>query len=683
MRTKVTLVLVFLNVTLCFFIVHARHRWSIEEAAAAASHRVFPPEASNIQSLTLAVPGGSFPVKLVLQGKNWNLASPLDWPANPNAVDHILYELQNLEYQHPPFAVEDLRKSGQSLADYGLDHPALTLTFTAGTSNPPTTFLLRLGTTTALDNQLYILSPDGTQVEVVERSLLNTLQLGLDLNQLCSRAIFNIPPFEARELSLQGLSLPDATAARIRLHRDGARWSFESPIVTRADKAATDLAIGSLTALNVVRFLNELDAPPERTGLPASPVLRVNLLGNNRQETLLLGRAVTESPASAGPPGPRSPGAHTLRFAKLEERDPLFVVDFPDQLLTDLDHAQETLRDHRVFDFDLTTVTAITLTAPGQPNLLLQRLESPAGSAAAWQIARPAGLPPLPADHDLVQFLLDRLSLLSATRFVSDAPTPAELETWGFNRPEREVTLTLAPAPAANPPAPFPTTTLSLQVAHTNTADYARVAGETFIYAVPASTLYDLPVAARVYRDRTVRELPAGAQITGFALTVIGGDTAPIYHHQLAAGETWAMALAGESPGRWTALTAMLEGEARKDAPKPALLRKLRAKQFVADEYSDTAITDGQVRAWKYRLDLTIALTGGAAGAQTITSTLFLAQRSGGGTQLAASPKGEANVVFELEQPLVDALFALTNGARDPGPNASAPAVAPPSLGAK
>ncbi len=675
MRTKVTLVLVLLNVALFFFIVHARHRWSLEEAAAAANHHVFPPEAANIQSLTFTVPGGSSPIKLVLHGKNWSLASPLDWPANPNAVDRILYELQNLEYKHPPFAVADLSKSGQSLVDYGLDHPALTLTFTAGTGNPPTTFSLRLGTTTALDNQLYILSPDGTQVEVVERSLLNALQLGLD--QLCSSAIFNIPPFEARELSLQGLSQPETTAARIRLHRDGARWSFESPIVTRADKAATDLAIGSLTSLNVVRFLNQLDAPPERTGLPASPVLRVNLLGNNRQETLLLGRAVTESPTTAGQPGPRPPGAHTLRFAKLEERDPLFVVDFPDQLLTDLDRAQETLRDHRVLAFDPTTVTAITLTAPGQPNLLLQRLESPAGSAAAWQIARPGGTPPLLADHDLVQFLLDRLSLLSATRFVSDAPTPAELETWGFNRPERVVTLALAPTASPPPPAgPAATTSLSLEIAHTNASDSARVTGETFIYSVPANTLYDLPVAARVYRNRTVRELPAGAQITGLTLTAIG-EAVPLYDHQLAAGEDWA-ALKGEEPGRQRALTAMLVGGTGTDAAKPGLLRKLRAKQFVGDEYSDTVMTNGQVGAWKYRLDLKIALTGGAAGAQTITSTLMLAERSGGGTQMAASPKSESDVVFELDQPLVDALFTLTNGTRDPGPPAPAPTATPP-----
>jgi hypothetical protein len=576
-----------------------------------------------------------------------------------------------LEYQHPPFAVADLQKNGQSLTDYGLDQPALTLTFTAGTATPPATFSLRIGTTTALDNQLYILSPDSTHVGVVDRSLINTLSL--DSDQLYSKAIFTIQLFEARELSLQG-----ATAARIRLHRDGARWSFDSPLVTRADKAATERDIVNLNSLTWVQFLNPQEAPPELTGL-LSPVLRVTLQGNNREETLLVGKSA-----------PATLGRQSLHYARLEdERTPVFLVDFPATLLADLDRAQETLRDHRVLDFDPAAVTAITLAAPGQPSLLLQRLEAPAGSTAAWQISRPGGTPPLPADHDLVQFLLDRLSLLTAKSFASDAPTPADLEKWGFNRPEREVNLTLTTALAdpTDPATPASTTTISLQVAHTNTNDFARVdrgrGWETFIYAVPPETLNDLPVAARVYRDRTVRELPTGAQITGLALTVNGGDAAPIYSHQLAAGENWTTALKDETPERQKALAAMLEGDGGANAPKPALLRRLRARQFVTDEYRDMVISDGQLRPWKYRLDLTIALNGGVAGAKTITSTLWLAERSGGGTQLAASPKSESDVVFQLEQPLVDALFTLTNDARDPGPKAPAPTTTPPNPAAK
>jgi hypothetical protein len=54
----------------------------------------------------------------------------------------------------------------------------------------------------------------------------------------------------------------------------------------------------------------------------------------------------------------------------------------------------------------------------------------------------------------------------------------------------------------------------------------------------------------------------------------------------------------------------------------------------------------------------------------------MLSERIGGGTQLAGSQ--EFNVVFEVEQTLLDALWSLTYGPRDPGePAAPKPAPAP------
>ena len=72
----------------------------------------------------------------------------------------------------------------------------------------------------------------------------------------------------------------------------------------------------------------------------------------------------------------------------------------------------------------------------------------------------------------LVDKLLRRLQLLdvaaprpNASPFVSDAPSGAEIENLGFNRPERVITLQLAAAPAApNSPAALPST-LVLQLA--------------------------------------------------------------------------------------------------------------------------------------------------------------------------------------------------------------------------
>ncbi|MEX2043757.1 MAG: hypothetical protein WD941_00295, partial [Opitutus sp.] len=71
-------------------------------------------------------------------------------------------------------------------------------------------------------------------------------------------------------------------------------------------------------------------------------------------------------------------------------------------------------------------------------------------------------------------------------------------------------------------------------------------------------------------------------------------------------------------------------------------------------------------RPWRFRLEATVVLPGGTGADQTSTLTLFLSERAGGTQQLAGSREFDA--VFVLDQPLLDAIWALTYGPRDPGP---------------
>jgi hypothetical protein len=78
----------------------------------------------------------------------------------------------------------------------------------------------------------------------------------------------------------------------------------------------------------------------------------------------------------------------------------------------------------------------------------------------------------------------------------------------------------------------------------------------------------------------------------------------------------------------------------------------------VQDGFPDKVFAAGEVRSWKYRLDATVSLPGGAGPPQVNMMTLWLAERTGGAEQLAGSK--EFGAVFAIEQPLLDALFALT-----------------------
>lgn len=661
MRTKVTLVLVFLNVALFFFIFGLEREWRTDQQLMEARRRVLGPEASNIQTLEITGPALAQSIRIERAGDDWILTAPVQWPANPFAVSNIVSKLQVLEHE-TSFAVADLAANGQSLADYGLAEPALTVSFTPaptpGADAAPAAINLAIGAETTVGNRLYVLSPDGSRVHVVDRSLAESLRISLD--QLRSDRVFTIQFFEVRSLNLQ-----TATPAnlRVRLRRDGNRWAFEAPIVARADRAKTELTINGLNSLQTRKFLGSTADRPglaEESGT-SNPSLRVTLEGTNGRETLLLGREVGPVAGNASsPPGAAPASSPDLEYyARMEDRDAIFTVAIPAALLGDLRSAQESLRDRLVLDLQDRTVTGITLATPNLPDLTLQRLESASpATSARWQLVSrtPDGAPRTqPADREIVERLIQYLSVLRAEVFLRDAPSDADLEDWGLTRPARRITLTLAPQPgiAAGP------TTLTLLLGVANEREgrvYAKLANQPYVYLVKPAILSATPVVAQSYRERLLRELPPGAKLTGITVTALADQTV-LYQHTLADDETWPAVFAREPAARQAALTAL-----RAD------LRTLRAKRFVFDQFRPTVPVAGEERPWAYRIDATLALSGGSA-AQTTTSSLFLAERGGSETQLAGSP--EFDVVFEAEQSLLDALWGLTYAPRDPGPPAA------------
>lgn len=628
MRTKVTLVLVFLNVALFFYIFHFEAKWRQDRAGLVNSRKVYGPEASTIDSFTRTSPD-SPTVRIEKRGETWWLTQPYEWPANPNAVDSILRELQFLEHE-TSFAVKDLTSGGRSLADYGLDRPSLTFTFTsAGRA-----FETRLGNPTTLAARLYLLSPGGERIHVVNRAVADSL--GLPLDQIRADSVFTIPIFEARSLGVQS----DGT--KVRLRRDGDRWAFETPILARANKDNVNVALNLLLSLQGRNFLETDNADLERAGLN-NPVLRVTLEGNARRETLLL-------------------GAHTGDdyFAKIEDKSAVFTVAVPGPLLSFLRGAQQELRDSRVLDFNPAAVTGLTISGPGRTPVALQRLDAPdAEGNFPWQLAgravdaqTPA---PVPAELPLIQDLLKRLFDLHATRYVSDAPTAADLERFGFNRPERTLTLSLGGGSAPGQPPSSLVAEIGVSPDQPGKA-FARVTNAPAIYEIDSVILDHLSPEPLHYRQRLLRTLPSGASITGVTLTQTGAP-APLFRRQLAEGETWEAALAAEPEPRRRALGALL-----------AEMSVLTARSFSAQPFNPTQVeVRGAPAPWQYQLTLNLALQGGGS-AQQEQFTLLLTERLGGTSQLAGTADF-GGVVFEVSQPLLDALFHFTfTEKQDPGP---------------
>lgn len=666
MRTKVTLVLIFLNVALFYFIFFVRGHLVIKDDP----NIILGPAVANIQTLAISDAAGETVIRLERRSDKWLLTSPIVWPANEYAVQTIINELQFLKPE-ATFEVADLAASGQTLADFGLEKPPLTLTFTAAatTGAPvPSPVLLRIGEFVKVGNRLYILSPDGKRIYVVPRSLAESLNR--TLQTLRSDELFTIRNFEARSLNLE-----PANGSRIRFRRENDKWFIEGLSVsqTRASKTNTEVALSRLRELRVHNFVPAAEAEAVRADL-ATPALRITIEGNNRRETLLLGKPAPVPPAPAATTEVTTPETKpepsTLYYALMESeevgentpnRATLFTVSVPDKFLKDtLLNAQRELREKQILDIDPTTLSAITLASPQSPEeVVLQLLDTPA--SVAWQIVRrsPDRAPePQPADREIVDRLITDLARLSATEppqtgdnrvsaFI-DVASEAQKEEFGFNRPARTITITTSGKPA---PPPI---RLLIGSGH-DKQTYAKLAHQEYIYRVSDEILAETPVDALYYRQRLINELPANTSITGLKLTDLANDSVLL-----------------DATLPLTAETATTPNGKAIDAIATHL-RTLRAKNFTSGELKKTVFVAGEERPWKYRLDATLGPTSGTETRASVL-TLLLSERSGGGQQLA----GAFDVVFEIEQPLLDALFTLTYGARDPGPP-STPAPATPA----
>ena len=668
MRTKVTLVLLFLNVALFFFIFKFERTWRTEEASREARRRVLGAEAADIRVLevTGATPATSYRLERIRE--SWHLKKPLDWPANDRAAASIALELATLDHE-TSFTVADLARTKQSLADFGLDKPKLVVGFASGDpavagAAPKPLTRLRIGDASPDGKRYYVLSPDGERIHVVNRALVDRLSVPLD--QLRADTLLTVRIYDARSLAVQTTGIDPAggkTAAglRTRILRDinTNRWTFAAPITAPASRTAVELVLNELNTLKVKSF----PAAPPATLPSASFTLRVSLEGNNRSETLFIGDpvpAAAPAPNAPRPATPPAPSKQTEYYAQLDDRAALFTVMVDADLIARLRNAQESLREKRILDFDPRAVTEMVLASPMQPNLpplTLQRLDPPAGqareAAPRWQIVRRGegtqGPQTLPADPATIQRVLDRLSLLHAETFKSDTPTNADAEEWGFNRPLRDVTLTIAGNAAP--------TTLRIGTDASRRTYYARVRSPSDtgipVYTISPDVVDELALAPTAWRHRALAEpLPEAAQITALKLTDLNGNK-PLFE----------AAFAGNG-----------EITPRPSDPKPVqevvrALRQLRAKEFLPGGFTERIFAAGDERPWRFQLEATVSLPGGAGAAQTNTLTLFLTERLGGSQQFAGSK--DLDTVFALEQPLIDALWSLAYGTRDPGPPAS------------
>lgn len=448
---------------------------------------------------------------------------------------------------------------------------------------------------------------------VVPRDLLDSL--ALDLDAFLDPKVLDIPPFEASALQIQTRA---PATARVRLLRRNDNWSFESPIVTAASNSAVARLLDRLQAME---WRELMPAGDEAHGLD-TPRLRLTIEGLNRREILLFGDAVAADDAAAGV------------YARREDFPVVCKLD--PGVFELLRNAQDSLRE-RAFLHSLDADWNAVEIRMGDRQVSLQRLEN--GQWQALHTDASGALQTITADRGVVQNLITRLRSLEAVQFASDAPSESDLSRYGLSDPQRLVRIRTGGGKA-----------LRLRIGalagdRENALLYADTDQTATVYQIRPLILTDLALAPLHYRDRVLRQLPAGAVIERLSLS------------RPDAAEPLLSANAAELTRAANPVLAALA----------AFIRRTVVARYVPTPYADPLRLDADhALPWSWRIEAAVRMPGAAADDPPESVVLQLTERLGATTQYGAV--GASAPVFILPQDLIELLDPALQPERPPPP---------------
>lgn len=609
MRLKITLTLLVILLGLLTYIFYI-DPWEDRQDLGQEDSNALGALAVDIDYLRISNSASNQSLTLERLENGWTLTEPYRWPANAFAVERILTQLQFLDTK-VSFDTDRLVQAGSALSDYGLAPPELSLEF--GSQGNRST--VGVGHATEVGEHLYLLSADRSQIHVVARSLVDSLSV--DIEDLRNPRIFRSSIFEVDSWNLQ---LSEINNLRTRVTKSDEQWIFETPIRTRADTLEVNTLLGKLLELKSLRILQPNPIDLALYGLE-EPFLRIAVESDQTREALEIGNPV-------------EPEQPSIRYAKLENRPTVFEMEI--DYLSEVENAQTNLRDRRVFEIDTEFANSVSFERGGSEVFSLQKLETD-----EWEILIPnenQGLQRQKGSSEAVEDALEWLNQVkavasaSSSGFIHDAPTAADLESYGLEFPEYSISVTSNRLKdrEENLNAPESETLL---LGDPNREDrstrYVKLAEEDFVYLVSNDILEMIPDEAFSYNARELFDFPEDAIVNRLSIT------------RLSNGETLLDSAIEQSNLPMDLVNA---------------LTPLEIKSYLYDAYASNVSIAGKRQSWAYLLKATYQWTNGDEG-QTETVELYLSELTGG--PFLAGGSIDADSVFEFEQAFIDAFSSV------------------------
>ena len=371
----------------------------------------------------LVVDGGDSVVVVEKSQDGWVVRLPVETDADADAVKRYLRNLRETEMER---LIEDSAAVAQEpalLARYGLEAPRLRVLVELADGPLDSIYL---GADSPTERYTYgQRSGANPQVFAVRAWRFDNLDKGLF--DLRDRRVLAFERDEIRQIRLVR-SWEEEPVVLVR--EGGGEWELAEPLAAAADQAAVNGVVNRLANGKAERFAVERPGEEELAehGLtPGAALIQVSLLlGEDRAEKrLTIGYEE----------------AHGGHFALDASRPPIFVVD--STVVGQLRKALSDLRDRRPLRLNRDAVVRVTLSRPGQADLVAER---DTADTSTWRVVAPEKRE---SRSWRLNSLLTDLDDVEVKAFVSDGDSAAATSAaYGLAEPR----LTIAADPGEGPP---------------------------------------------------------------------------------------------------------------------------------------------------------------------------------------------------------------------------------------
>lgn len=248
--------------------------------------------------------------KVAPHDKNWEITAPIYSTTDNAAVLSLINKLADLKY------TRIIAENSGDLAQFGLVHPVLIITYKTATASGKLTF----GSESPIEYSFYATKDDLEKVYLI--SVSDKKILDKDLFELMDKRLFTLEPEKVKRFIIE------REATKWVILRKEGRWVFEDDDDFRIDQKRVNSLVTSISWAQALSFEKQAAIDLDTFGLK-SPKARITISDGEKREQIVLGSISKEN--------------DTRLYAMMEGRPQMVLVGR--WLLDSLPQNREAIKD--------------------------------------------------------------------------------------------------------------------------------------------------------------------------------------------------------------------------------------------------------------------------------------------------------------------------------------------------